>query len=67
MFPEGFDSNSDKMNSFFEFRCDGPYNKPLANGCFRSYIEINILMTCKRDPNNIYKKENMQGIAAPNA
>lgn len=62
LYPEGADKKIN-IDSYFEIRCDGPYSTPLASGCYRFYIEINILANCKRNERNFFKKENMQGIA----
>lgn len=63
MYPEGVDKNPN-INSYLELRIDGPYVKPQPGGGGCVYIEINILAISKRSESNVYKKENMQGIAS---
>ena len=46
-----------------EFRIDGPYVKPHGTaGNYRAYVEINLLGNSTRSNDNVYERENLQGL-----
>ena len=65
VFVEGQDRSSSTRNSHFEIRLDGPYTDPCGSrGEYRSYVEVNILVSSTRDESDIYRVDNMKGVAA---
>lgn len=64
VYVEGMDPDTSQKDKHFELRIDGPYTKPLTKGCYRHYIEINILVNSTRSEDDFYERHNLQGIAA---
>lgn len=65
VFIEGQDRSTSTRTSHFEVRVDGPYSDPCGSrGEYRSYVEVNILINCTRDESDIYRVDNMKGVAA---
>jgi len=64
LFIEGEDRRTDKSASHLELRIDGPYCTPNGSkGEWRAYVEINVLVNSTRNQENIYDRENLQGIS----
>lgn len=65
VFVEGQDRATSKRDSHFEVRIDGPYTDPCGGrGEYRSYVEVNILVSATRDEQDIYRVDNLKGVAA---
>jgi hypothetical protein len=65
LFVEGEDRQTSLTPDHYELRIDGPYVKPNGTkGEYCAYIEVNILCNSTRDQANVYKKENLQGVAS---
>lgn len=63
LFVEGDDRLTSEQYQHIEFRLDGPYIKPCGSkGEFRAYIEVNLLCNSTRNEQNVYDRENLQGI-----
>lgn len=62
LYVEGEDRLTNKLAKFCELRIDGPYIQARgAAGEFSAYIEVNLLGTSTRSPDNIYDRQNLQG------
>ncbi len=65
LYVEGEDQLTNRDPKHFELRLDGPYITPCGTrGEFKAFIEVNILASSTRSEENIYERENMQGMAA---
>lgn len=64
LFIEGQDLIDRTIPAYTEFRMDGPYIKQLSRKEYDLIFEINVLITCIRDPKDMHKIQNLNGIVA---
>lgn len=61
MFHEGDDRNTQNLEEFVEFRCQGPFITQQSLDCFRLEVEVQMLISVKKGGTNVYRIHEIAG------